>query len=98
MRDHQQGSHWLIGIAISFAFWGIALLGFFGTSAPPLLFGVFAWPVTYVGWLALWGDNGPPFAWMESLVFIIASTVLIYAALGAIIGALLPRKETPPES
>jgi hypothetical protein len=89
MAGRSKWSPWLIGMLISFSFWGAALIGFYATDAVPLLFGLFAWPVANFGWLAVWGDSGPPFPWLSSLAFHIPCTLLIYSVLGAIIGWLL---------
>jgi len=56
-------------------------------------------PVAIGGWLFIWGDNGPPFQWISSLVFKIAFGLCFYGFLGALLGVLcakwLARKNRP---
>jgi hypothetical protein len=49
---------------------------------------VVAAPVTIGGWLFVWGDNGPPYEWIESLSFIITFGLAFYGIVGAIVGHL----------
>lgn len=48
-------------------------------------------PVAAGGWLLVWGDNGPPYPWLESWQFHIAFGVMFYGLLGAIIGGITTR-------
>jgi hypothetical protein len=54
--------------------------------------GVIAAPIPLGGWLLIWGDRGPPFAWFESLPFNIGFGLCFYASLGAIVGRLISRR------
>lgn len=50
--------------------------------------GVFAFPLPMLGWLFIWGDNGPPPPF-GNMVFIFGSSILLYCLLGAIAGAVI---------
>jgi hypothetical protein len=52
---------------------------------------VLAAPVTLGGWLFLWGDNGPPYPWIEGWPFVIAFGLGFYGVLGAIAGQFGPK-------
>lgn len=53
---------------------------------------VLAAPVTLGGWLFVWGDNGPPYAWIEGWPFVVAFGLGFYGLLGAIVGQFGPKR------
>jgi hypothetical protein len=53
--------------------------------------GLFALPIAVGGWLYIWGDNGPPYKWMDSAVLNIAFGLAFYALNGGIIGRIATR-------
>ena len=53
---------------------------------------VIAAPVAVGGWLLIWGDNGPPYQWLESTAFNIGFGLCLYALLGAIVSHLISRR------
>jgi len=57
-----------------------------------VIFYVVAMPVGIGGWLFVWGDNGPPYAWMETAAFTICFGLAFYGVIGVVVGALLGRK------
>jgi hypothetical protein len=48
-------------------------------------------PVAIGGWLLVWGDNGPPYSWLESWQFHIAFGAMFYGILSAMIGGITTR-------
>jgi hypothetical protein len=58
------------------------------------IFSLIAFPIPLGGWLLIWGDNGRPFPWIESMPFNICFGICFYALIGASIGYLLARKWT----
>jgi hypothetical protein len=52
---------------------------------------IVALPVTIGGWLFIWGDNGPPYPWIEKAEFAVGFGLSFYAFLGALVGLLLAR-------
>ncbi len=52
---------------------------------------VIAMPVALGGWLLIWGDNGPPYAWIDSWLFNMAFGVCFYGLLGAVAGIVVAR-------
>jgi hypothetical protein len=52
-----------------------------------------AWaPVTMGGWFFLWGDNGPPYPWIDSWGFIVTFGMTFYGILGALAGMLFSQR------
>ena len=49
---------------------------------------VVAAPVSIGGWLLVWGDKGPPFAWIENTAFNFVFGLCFYGVLGAAAGVL----------
>jgi hypothetical protein len=57
-------------------------------------------PVAVGGWLMVWGDNGPPYPWLESWQFQVIFAVMFYGLLGAVLGCtvtFLRRHAMPSE-
>jgi len=53
--------------------------------------GLFALPIAVGGWFYIWGDNGPPYKWMDSAVLNIAFGLAFYALYGGLIGHIATR-------
>jgi hypothetical protein len=53
---------------------------------------IIAAPIAVGGWLVIWGDNGPPYQWLESRAFNILFAICFYAVLGGLVGLLFARK------
>ncbi len=93
---------WLLGVAGAEAVWLLAVsvslliemlddhlsLGVLPEAVQVVPFALAA-PVNVVGWLFVWGDDGPPYPGMETWGFAMASSILLYAVLGASAGALI---------
>lgn len=88
---------WIMGIAIAEGFWLTCLVIVMllqqlerVVPVPGLLDGLarlFAAPVAVGGWLFVWGDNGPPHPFMQTLAFNLLAGGTLYALAGLIIGA-----------
>lgn len=50
---------------------------------------VVAFPIMFGGWFFLWGDNGPPFAWMDSVWINVGIGIAICACVGAVVAKLI---------
>jgi hypothetical protein len=48
-------------------------------------------PVPLGGWLLIWGDNGPPYVWIETVAFNVSFGLCFYALLGALAGLAVER-------
>jgi len=48
-------------------------------------------PIAVGGWLMIWGDNGPPFWWLDSPVFNLVFGACFYAFLGGSIALVFTR-------
>jgi hypothetical protein len=55
-------------------------------------FMVAAAPVAVGGWLLIWGDGPQPPAWVKSLPFNLFIALVLYGAMGALIGYLIARR------
>lgn len=56
------------------------------------IFLVIASPVAVGGWLFVWGDNGPPYRWLDTAEFAVIFGLIFYGIIGATAGVLLARK------
>ncbi len=55
-------------------------------SVGHLICTIIAAPIAALGWMFVWGDNGPPYSWMDSYAFNLSTSVIISMAAGAAIG------------
>jgi hypothetical protein len=47
---------------------------------------VAAVPIAIGGWFFVWGDNGPPYPWLDNMRFNVAANLVIYGILGGVVG------------
>jgi hypothetical protein len=92
---------WRVGVFLGDALWLVAFTLFFAIQynwLPPWLLrsgfiravagycGFIALPIPLVGWSYVWGDNGPPYEWIDSVPVNIMLGLLFYALLGGLLG------------
>lgn len=54
--------------------------------------GLMAFPIALLGWMFIWGDNGPPFWWLKGIAFHIGFGLVLYGLLGAVIGRWIGKR------
>jgi hypothetical protein len=92
---------WRIGVFLGDALWLLAFAFFFAVQSNWLprwltrshvirtvagYCGLFALPIPLGGWLYVWGDNGPPYEWIDSVAVNTALGILFYGLLGGLLG------------
>ncbi len=75
-----------IGMLIGQLLWGLS----YALAGVGNLFAWIAYPIMILGWLLIWGDNGPP-PWAESPGFHVIFGMCFYGVIGALIGLLARR-------
>jgi hypothetical protein len=93
---------WCKGIVAGVAAWLLAFLGVtmlesFEGSLPNWMVvdavgsicAVIAFPIMLGGWFFLWGDNGPPYAWMNSVWINVAVGITLCACIGVVVTKLI---------
>jgi hypothetical protein len=74
----------LIGQAI----WALSLGAAMAGGGP--MFAIIAAPVALLGWLFIWGDNGPPHRlWLDTNAFHYIFGVCFYGLVGALVGLFI---------
>jgi hypothetical protein len=87
-------SRWIAGIVgmlVGQAVWGLCLgAAMAGGGAG---FAIIAAPVALLGWLFIWGDNGPPhWLWLDTNAFHYVFGVCFYGLAGALVGLFINRR------
>ena len=77
----------LIGMLIGQLFWFVL----YDLARVGNIFAWFAYPIMILGWLLVWGDNGPP-PWAESDRLHVVFGLCFYGAIGALIGLWAKRR------
>lgn len=65
---------WLLGAVAGDAIWGLAWLLWYAERCThwdilelsATIGGLVAFPIALGGWLLVWGDNGPPYPWLNT--------------------------------
>ncbi len=47
---------------------------------------IVAYPIAVGGWALVWGDNGPPYAWIENYAINVIAGIMLAVSIGAAIG------------
>jgi len=85
----------LIGVIIAEGVYGLAWLAlivqWFTDITLPDVFEAYcmtiASPLAVGGWMLIWGDNGPPYKWLESTLVNLAAGFLLWGLVGFVIGS-----------
>ena len=93
---------WLQGMVAGVAVWLVAFLSClvlesFEAFVPDwlgplaLVSGILAMPVMLGGWLFWWGDDGPPFPWLNGVWINVVAGITLCGCLGVVVAKLLGR-------
>ena len=80
---------WLLGLVAGELLLVSALFGYWVSRLT--LFGLIAAPAGLGGWLFIWGDNGPPYDWIDTWSFNIGFSAVLYGLLGDFSGWAVDR-------
>ncbi|MEX1028127.1 MAG: hypothetical protein WD049_09010 [Candidatus Paceibacterota bacterium] len=85
----------VIGVIVAEGVWGLAWLAlivqWLTDMTLPDVFEIacmmIANPIAVGGWALIWGDNGPPYQWLESTLVNLVATFLLWGLVGFLIGS-----------
>jgi hypothetical protein len=84
----------LVGMVAGQLLWGC--MAIVASGARSTILSLLAAPLALGGWLYVWGDNGPPYAWIDSWSGVIAVGLGLYGTVGAAIGFIVAAANPTP--